>query len=452
MAICTYNARTLASEAAIEDLMMQAKKIKYDVIGLTETRRRHPLNAVYESGKELFLGTCDSRGVGGVGVLVNTSMAKNIDSFEQLTTRIGRLRMRRCGPIPALTIFVAYAPTSSYEEEEVEAFYMDLEKFYREDHAFYKVIIGDFNAKAGPKRTHEEIHIGTNSLQWNEQGERLSEFIMTTKTIHGNSQLQKPSSLRWTWESPGGGYRNEIDHIIVNKRFWLTDVGVVPKFYTGSDHRLLRGRFSFTRRAEKAAKFRERNPRTTINWDLFATLAGFWEDSAMDNIDEEYDRLVEHLHDCAKKAESFKTTKRRLSLQTLVLIRQRGAARAAGNEELTSELARLCREAIKEDLKEKRAEVLAEAAEAGKSIRYARRDFASRKTRMTALRNPKGTAIASRREMEKIIYDFYSDLFDSHVHLPSHHLREDGQVFPEVFPSEIHKCRLEIVRHPVPTE
>ncbi|KAK6735469.1 hypothetical protein RB195_018590 [Necator americanus] len=260
---------------------------------------------------------------------------------------------------------------------------------------------------------------------------------MTTKTIHGNSQFQKPSSLRWTWESPGGGYRNEIDHIIVNKRFCLTDVAVVPKFNTGSDHRLLRGRFSFTRRAEKAAKFRGRNPRTIINWDLFATLAGFWEDSAMDNIDEEYDRLVEHLHDCAKKAESFKTTKRRLSLETLELIRQRGAARAAGNQELTSELARLCREAIKEDLKERRAEVLAEAAEAGKSIRHARRDFVSRKTRMTALRNPNGTAIASRRGMEKIIYDFYSDLFDSHVHLSPHHLREDGQVIPEVLPSEI---------------
>ncbi|KAK6735353.1 hypothetical protein RB195_018513 [Necator americanus] len=71
MAICTYNARTLAAEAAIEDLMMQAKKIKYDVIGLTETRRRHPLNVVYETGEELSLETCDSRGVGGVGVLVN---------------------------------------------------------------------------------------------------------------------------------------------------------------------------------------------------------------------------------------------------------------------------------------------------------------------------------------------------------------------------------------------
>ncbi|ETN71998.1 hypothetical protein NECAME_19064, partial [Necator americanus] len=61
MAVCTCNARTLASEAAIEDLMMQAKRIKYDVIGLTETRRRHPLYAVYETGEELFLGTCDSR-------------------------------------------------------------------------------------------------------------------------------------------------------------------------------------------------------------------------------------------------------------------------------------------------------------------------------------------------------------------------------------------------------
>ncbi|KAK6732094.1 hypothetical protein RB195_016460 [Necator americanus] len=142
---------------------MQAKKIKYDVIGLTETRRRHPLNAVYETEEELFLGTCDCRGVGRVGVLGNTSMAKNIDSFEQLTTRIGRLRMRRCGPTPALTIFVAYSPTSSYDEEEVEAFYMDLKKFYRENHIFCKVIVDDFNTKFGP-RTLEELHIGTHAL------------------------------------------------------------------------------------------------------------------------------------------------------------------------------------------------------------------------------------------------------------------------------------------------
>ncbi|VDP46102.1 unnamed protein product [Heligmosomoides polygyrus] len=80
----------------------------------------------------------------------------------------------------------------------------------------------------------------------------------------------------------------------------------------------------------------------------------------MDNVDEEYDRFVHHLRDSAKGAESLKTTKRRLSRETLELIRQRGAARASGNYQLTSELAKLCRATIKEDLKERRAEVLDE--------------------------------------------------------------------------------------------
>ncbi|KAK6764373.1 hypothetical protein RB195_024629 [Necator americanus] len=54
-------------------------------------------------------------------------------------------------------------------------------------------------------------------------------------------------------------------------------------------------------------------------------------------------------------------------IETLELIRQRGATRAAGNQELTSELARVRRERMKEGLRKRRAEVLAEAAEAGKA-------------------------------------------------------------------------------------
>ncbi|XGW29065.1 hypothetical protein V3C99_008679, partial [Haemonchus contortus] len=45
----------------------------------------------------------------------------------------------------------------------------------------------------------------------------------------------------------------------------------------------------------------KRSPKTSINWDHFASLASKWEDSVIDNIDEEYNRLVEHLHDSARK-------------------------------------------------------------------------------------------------------------------------------------------------------
>ncbi|EYB96850.1 hypothetical protein Y032_0146g2532 [Ancylostoma ceylanicum] len=118
----------------------------------------------------------------------------NIGSSEHLTTRIGRLRLQRCGSAPALTVFVAYAPTSSYDEDEVGAFYMYSEKLYREDHIFDKVIIGDFNAKIGPRRTPEELHIGTYDLQWNEQGDMLSSLSWRQKPsmVTDNSTCQSP--------------------------------------------------------------------------------------------------------------------------------------------------------------------------------------------------------------------------------------------------------------------
>ncbi|XGW29762.1 hypothetical protein V3C99_009087 [Haemonchus contortus] len=49
----------------------------------------------------------------------------------------------------------------------------------------------------------------------------------------------------------------------------------------------------------------------------------------------------------------------------------------------------------KQDLKERRAAVMDEAAEAGRSIRNARLSFANYKTKMTSLRRPDGTVTAS---------------------------------------------------------
>uniref|UniRef100_A0A0K0D9W1 Endo/exonuclease/phosphatase domain-containing protein n=1 Tax=Angiostrongylus cantonensis TaxID=6313 RepID=A0A0K0D9W1_ANGCA len=94
--------------------------------------------------------------------------ASEEDKALQLTTRIGRLRLKRCGLIPAVIIFVVYASTSNYDEAEFEAFCTDLKK-YREDHTFVEVIIGDINAWIRPRRTSEKRYIGTDRLKWNEQ-------------------------------------------------------------------------------------------------------------------------------------------------------------------------------------------------------------------------------------------------------------------------------------------
>ncbi|XGW34514.1 hypothetical protein V3C99_018434 [Haemonchus contortus] len=45
-----------------------------------------------------------------------------------------------------------------------------------------------FYGKIGSRRTAEKVYIGTHGMEWHEQGERLSEFIMSTHSIHGNSK------------------------------------------------------------------------------------------------------------------------------------------------------------------------------------------------------------------------------------------------------------------------
>ncbi|XGW24784.1 hypothetical protein V3C99_006336 [Haemonchus contortus] len=99
--------------------------------------------------------------------------------------------------------------------------------------------------------------------------------------------------------------------------------------------------------------------------------------------------------------QSLQVSKRRLASNILELIRQHGIARATGNHQQTSELAKLCRETIREDLQDRRAAVVDEADEAGKSIRKTRRSFINHKTKMPSLRRPDGTVIASRRAMDK---------------------------------------------------
>ncbi|VDM53248.1 unnamed protein product [Angiostrongylus costaricensis] len=96
-----------------------------------------------------------------------------------------------------------------------------------------------------------------------------------------------------------------------------------------------------------------------------------------------------------------------------------------------------CRQTIKEELKDRRAAVMVEAADACNSIRKTHRSFADYKAKMIALGRPDDTVTASRKAMEKTIHEYYSDFFDSHAHLPSYEVREYGYVAPPVPPYEI---------------
>lgn len=71
----------------------------------------------------------------------------NIDSYESLTSESDDCEWR-----DALAIHVAHVPTFEYGDEELEVFHVKLEKVYRGNRTFYKVIVGDLTTWSGTNK------------------------------------------------------------------------------------------------------------------------------------------------------------------------------------------------------------------------------------------------------------------------------------------------------------
>ncbi|GFS13724.1 craniofacial development protein 2-like [Elysia marginata] len=104
-------------------------------------------------------------------------------------------------------------------EEDIEKFYEELETAKKQCKPQNPLIImGDFNAKVGQEQV-EDI-VGNHGLGIkNERGEKLIEWCQTNNIIIGNTWFQQPPRRKWTWESPGGDTKNQIDYIMISKRF-----------------------------------------------------------------------------------------------------------------------------------------------------------------------------------------------------------------------------------------
>ncbi|KAK6742727.1 hypothetical protein RB195_010160 [Necator americanus] len=143
--LCTYNARTVSTDADLHALLGTAERIKFQANSLRETKcRRSDVRQMND----------------GILVIILTVL----DSHEILSRRLAILCLRNLRQKP-ISIINCYSPTAA-DESELHAFY-ELEEVIRNEKSFYKFVVGDFNAKLG-KATEEEYRIGRFGLgNWN---------------------------------------------------------------------------------------------------------------------------------------------------------------------------------------------------------------------------------------------------------------------------------------------
>ena len=144
-----------------------------------------------------------------------------------------------------IIVIQVYAPTSNAEEAEVERFSQDLEDLQeltpQSDVLF---LIGEWNAKVGSQETPGVTGKFALRVQ-NEAGQRLTEFCQENALVIGNTLFQQHKRRLYTWTSPDGQHRNQIDYILCSQR-WRSSIQSTktrPGADSGSDHELLIAKF-----------------------------------------------------------------------------------------------------------------------------------------------------------------------------------------------------------------
>ena len=141
-----------------------------------------------------------------------------------------------------IRIIQVYAVTTGAEEAEVNWFYEDLLELIPQKDVFF--IIGDRNAKVGSQETPGvtgKFALGV----WNESGQRLIEFCQENTLVIENTLFQQHKRRLYTWTSPDGRYRNQIDYILCSQRCRSPIQSAKTRLGDdcGSDHELLIAKF-----------------------------------------------------------------------------------------------------------------------------------------------------------------------------------------------------------------
>lgn len=235
--IGTWNVRTLLPKGKLDNVKREMDRLNVNILGLSETRWTG--SNLIKSAEHTLIFSGGNEHERGVGILLKNE-SKSVKGYWPISDRVILVKMRSA-PFD-LNIIQVYAPTSASSEEDIEAFYDNLEKAKQQCKSQEIVIImGDFNAKVGSKQV-EDI-VGPHGLgEQNERGEKLVEWAQTNDLVITNTMFTQPIRRRWTWKQPGeDGAKNQVDYILINKRF--RNSILFAKTYPGADcytdHRLV---------------------------------------------------------------------------------------------------------------------------------------------------------------------------------------------------------------------
>ena len=139
-----------------------------------------------------------------------------------------------------------YAPTMSYTQEQKELFYQNLSSLLHTK----LVVLGDFNARVGKDSQSWPDVIGLHGVgQESSKGQLLLTFCAEYGLTITNTLFQLSGIHKVTWMHPRSRHWHLIDLYVITRLCDIQDAHITRVMggaHCGTDHLLLRGKFSFS--------------------------------------------------------------------------------------------------------------------------------------------------------------------------------------------------------------
>lgn len=178
-----------------------------------------------------------------MGIIIRKALIGLVEGFFPISERILIVKVNT--PPFMTNIIQCYAPTADSKDEEIELFYNQM----NEAIAYCKsqeviIVMGDMNAKIGKGKVGNVV--GDHGLgKRNKRGEKLIEWCAANGQVVTNTWFKRHKKDLWTWKSPNGKVRNQIEFFTINHRFRNNVVDTrCTNADCGSDHRMLVSKIS----------------------------------------------------------------------------------------------------------------------------------------------------------------------------------------------------------------
>ena len=227
--LATWNVRSLSDIEKLDNLILELKSMNIDMAGISEVRWKDAGKTVKEGYTMMYSGGDSHKN--GVAIIMKNKIACSLIGLWPVDDRIIAAKIA-AQPFNIFVIQV-YAPTSDYDDDQIEFFYEKLNQILliaKSDDIVF--IMGDFNAKVGREKISRCM--GKHGIgKRNNRGERLLQFCEENNMIIANTLFKHPARRIYTWKSPGDVCRNQIDYIMVKERF--RNIVKQAKAYPGAD-------------------------------------------------------------------------------------------------------------------------------------------------------------------------------------------------------------------------